>query len=261
MSAAPPRNIPAPNNDAKKKKSGKRKKKRKKKTRFGGMGRDNDDDDMALATSKIFHCEIEGCPFRAATFAHLSLHCALSHFRSEQPPSVKVQPSHDLIDFRAPEDTARLRMLRRKVRVQKFEDQRRGGAGGSIRSSHPYADTMRARIAEEEGEEFDDSTGGVSTAGYSAAEEQRVGTAAAKARARFRPVLLDPVFPPVQPPGEVPIMTSTTPRAFPVVEDYVEHRQELFGHEVSIFSQAGPKQEAERRRRPSGNFDKKITDD
>ena len=117
---------------------------------------------------------------------------------------------------------------------------------------------MRARIAEEEGEEFDDSTGGVSTAGYSAAEEQRVGTAAAKARARFRPVLLDPVFPPVQPPGEVPIMTSTTPRAFPVVEDYVEHRQELFGHEVSIFSQAGPKQEAERRRRPNpGNFDKK----
>lgn len=245
------------NADAKKKlgkkKRGRKKKKKKKKTRFGGMGRDDDDEDVVVETAKIFHCEIEGCPFRAATFAHLSLHCALSHFRSEQPPSITVQPSHDLVDFRAPEDTARLRMLRRKVQIQKFEDQRRGGAGGASRSHHPYAETMQERIAAEE-EEFDDAASGMSTdrssvaSSVARAEEQRAGTAAAKARARFRPILLDPVFPPVQPPGEVPIMTATTPRTFPVVEDYVEHRQELFGHEVSIFSRAGPKQAAERRK-------------
>jgi hypothetical protein len=56
---------------------------------------------------------------------------------------------------------------------------------------------------------------------------------------RFRPILLDPVFPPVAPPGAPPTLMATKEPKWPLVYDYMEHRVELSGHEISIFTANG----------------------
>jgi hypothetical protein len=48
--------------------------------------------------------------------------------------------------------------------------------------------------------------------------------------------LLDPVFPPVAPPGEPPTLLPTKEKKWPLVYEYIEHRVELSGHEISVFT-------------------------
>ena len=55
-------------------------------------------------------------------------------------------------------------------------------------------------------------------------------------KARFRPILLDPVFPPVAPPGAPPTLQLTREPKWPLVHDFMEHRVELSGHEISIYT-------------------------
>jgi hypothetical protein len=171
------------------------------------------------AKKQLIHCQIDGCEFRAKTFAHLSLHCALTHFRSEQPPSVdKTRDDDGLLDLRAPPNGARLRMLKRAQRtVDELSNMDSQGNQGSA------ADRQR-QTSKRRRQRSNKSSSSSSSSSLS------------DSRARFRPVLLDPVFPPVAPPGEPPTLLPTKEKKWPLVYEYIEHRVELSGHEISVFT-------------------------
>jgi hypothetical protein len=174
---------------------------------------------------QLVHCQLDGCQFRAKTFAHLSLHCALVHFKSEQPPdpagSNGKHPDDGLLDLRAPPDSSRLRMLQRAQRTLHEMDtislatEEQGGAAGRQRKTSERRRRQKgggSRRGNKELPAIDDG------------------------KARFRPILLDPVFPPVAPPGAPPTLQVTREPKWPIVHDFVEHRVELSGHEISIFT-------------------------
>jgi hypothetical protein len=170
------------------------------------------------AKKQLIHCQIDGCEFRAKTFAHLSLHCALTHFRSEQPPSVdKTRDDDGLLDLRAPPNGARLRMLKRAQRtVDELSNMDSQGNQGSAADRQRQTSKRRRQRSNKSSSSSSSSL--------------------SDSRARFRPVLLDPVFPPVAPPGEPPTLLPTKEKKWPLVYEYIEHRVELSGHEISVFT-------------------------
>ena len=167
---------------------------------------------------QLIHCQIDGCAFRAKTFAHLSLHCALTHFRSEQPPSVdKIRDDDGLLDLRAPPNSSRLRMLKRAQHTLESMSATPATPASSSSSSSSKTAADRQRQTSQRRRQSSSSS-----------SSSNVG--------RFRPILLDPVFPPVAPPGEPPTLRPTVEPTWPLVHEYMEHRVELSGHEISIFT-------------------------
>jgi hypothetical protein len=175
---------------------------------------------------QLIHCQIDGCQFRAKSFAHLSLHCALTHFRSENPPSVDKEHDDDgLLDLRAPPDGARLRMLKR-AQQQNINDGHTNGdhinAGGAAERQRQTSKRRRRKSASLTNDTDQSS------------------------KNRFRPVLLDPVFPPVAPPGGPPTLLPTKEPKWPLIYDYMEHRVELSGHEISVFTSTSSRPNSKR---------------
>ena len=186
---------------------------------------------------KLVHCQLDGCQFRAKTFAHLSLHCALVHFKSEQPPdpagSKGKHPDDGLLDLRAPPDSSRLRMLQRAQRTLQEMDSMTltttsAAAEGNEGTHNDAAGRQRKTLERKRRERRGGSSGG----GSKGKELPSLDDG----KARFRPILLDPVFPPVAPPGAPPTLQLTREPKWPLVHDFMEHRVELSGHEISIYT-------------------------
>ena len=196
---------------------------------------------------QLIHCQLDGCQFRAKTFAHLSLHCALVHFKSEQPPaSVTKRDDDGLLDLRAPPNSSRMRMLQHAQKTLESmsesmsEQQMVGGDAGQRqrRSSQRRRTTGM------------DTARSTTTSSSLSKVRQKKGRTLDDSAARFRPILLDPVFPPVAPPGAPPTLHPTKEPKWPLVYDYVEHRVELSGHEISIYTSTNGRPNSKRESAP-----------
>ena len=180
--------------------------------------------------NKLIHCQLNGCMFRAKTFAHLSLHCALVHFKSEQPPaSVHKRDDDGLLDLRAPPNSSRMRMLKRASNTLDSMNEDVDNAINKTQQSILMDAKKRQRKTSQKRRNRDSNQDNTSAALPGIKMNN----------GRFRPILLDPVFPPVAPPGAPPTLMATKEPKWPLVYDYMEHRVELSGHEISIFTATG----------------------